>query len=111
MLLRPDIERRAGDFVHERHCKAEPAAIDGLEIAAAGLARVHAHMLERGRLKISELALVFFTARGTEDAAERPRCQAGRTQQLAASPLERIRRGSVEDRKLGRAATAWTTLA
>jgi len=110
VFLRPDVERRAGDFVHERDRQAEAGPIDRLEIVPAPVTRVHPDMLERGRMKIPELALVTFAARGTEDAPAGPPREARRAQQLATAPFERLGARGFENRQLRRASAAGTSL-
>src|SRR5262245_15368235 len=110
VFLRPYVERGRGDLVDEGHGKAEAAAIAGLEVPPAAVARVQPDVLERRRAKIPEPALVILAAGGTAHAAAGPACQAGRTQQLAAPAFQRIGTRSFEDRQLWCAAAAGTTL-
>src|SRR5213594_3615883 len=60
VFARPDVERRARDFVDERHGDTEPRQIDAFQVMLTGVARVDAKVIERGRVEVRELPLVLF---------------------------------------------------
>ena len=59
-------------------------------------------MIERRAMEVAETAFVFFAAMRAQDAAERPRREAGRTQQLPSAAVGVS--GALQDRQLRRSA-------
>src|SRR5207248_2798306 len=91
VFARPDVERRARDFVDERHGEPEPREVDAFQIVTAGVAGVDTKMIEIGGVEVSELAFVFFAAADAQHAADRPFGEAGRALQRApAAGRERL---------------------
>src|SRR5436309_1992189 len=73
----PRVQRRAGDFIDDGHGDAETRQVDALEVVAARVARLDAEVIERGRLKVSEPALVFLAAVRAQHTSKRPRRETG----------------------------------
>ena len=77
-IPRPQIERCACNFIDQGNGDTETCEVDTLQIVTARLARVHAEMVERWRVKVSKLVLVLFAAMGAQHATEGPHGEACR---------------------------------
>src|SRR4029079_11558753 len=83
----PAVELRPGYLVNERHPQAQPCEVHRFHVAPAGVARVDAQVIDGGRVEVSQLALVLFTAVDAKTAPHRPRRKAGPAQQGASAAI------------------------
>ena len=107
-IARPEIERRAGHFVDERHGQAKPRQVDALEVMAARVTSIDAQVIEGRAVKVPQLPIVFFPAKGTHDPAEGPPRQTRGAQQQTAAALEIA--CAMKNRQLRRASAKRTTV-
>src|SRR5690348_640037 len=87
VIARPQVERRAGDLVHDGDGDAQAGEIDRLEIVFAGVTGVDTKMIERGRTVVAQAMFVFFPASRAPDARERPPGETRRALQSATAAV------------------------
>ena len=80
LLVGPEVEGGGGNFVDHRIGQAVLCEVDGLQILFAAIAALDANVVEVLSAIDPELAFVFFSASGADDAAELPLSEAEGTQ-------------------------------
>src|SRR5438105_5714658 len=85
--MRPQVERGGGDFVHERYCQAQPRQVNPLDVVLAGVAGFDPHVVILRRVKIPEPGGPLLPTLRADDAAERPRAEARRADEIAPAAL------------------------
>ena len=68
MSLGPQIQRRGGDFIHERRGKPKPREIHAFNIVLACFAGFDPYVVVFRRMKVTQLCWSFFAAMSTHDA-------------------------------------------
>ena len=87
MLLRPEVEGDAGEFVDERVGEAAFGQVDGLDIGVAGVAALDANVGESLGGVDRKFGVVLLAAAGANDAAELPFGEAETAEQAAAAAV------------------------
>ena len=87
MLLRPEVERDGGKFVHQRVSEAVLSEVDGLDVGAAGVAALDTDVGQLGRGEDRKLGVFFLAASGADEPAKLPFREAYTAKKAAAASV------------------------
>jgi hypothetical protein len=72
VFVRPDVQRRRRDFVHQRDGEAQPRQVNSFDVMLASVAGFDSDVLVLRRLKISEFRRALLAAVRADDTPDGP---------------------------------------
>src|SRR5579863_2011284 len=103
MLLRPQIQRDGGEFVHQGISQAVLGEINRLDIGMTGIAALDTYVGKLLGGVDRKFGLVFLATSGTDDAAEFPFAETETTDQVATRAVSQ----RAQDAERGLAIAEW----
>src|ERR1035437_5128349 len=102
VLARPEIKWRGGQFVDQRFGMSIFRKVDALDIGLAGVAALHADVIEVAGGKDGKVAVVFLAASWANDPAKLPLGQAERTDHGSRAAIAHLAQYRSEERRVGK---------